>query len=60
MATPRIRHGDLHFRRRKGRKGKKRKQHGGLGFPASIVASVVAPVATNLLNGIVGNLFKNV
>ena len=60
MVTPRIRNGYLHFRRRKGRKGKKRKQLDGLGFLAPIVASVVAPVATNLLNGIVGNLFKNV
>ena len=55
MATPRIRNGYLHFGGRKGKKGKKRKQRCGLGFLALIVASAVAPVATSLLNGIVGN-----
>ena len=60
MATPRIRNGCLHFggrKGRKGRKGKKREQRGGLGFLAPIVVSAVGPVATNLLNGIVGKLF---
>ena len=62
MATLRIRNGYLHFggrKRRKGIKGKKRKQCGGLGFLAPIDAIAVAPVATNLLNAIVGKLFKN-
>ena len=66
MATLRIRNGYLHFGERKGReeikgrkgiKGKKRKQRGGVGFLAPIDAIVVAPVATNLLNAIVGKLF---
>ena len=57
MATPTISNGYLHLR---GRKGKYRKELSGLGFLAHIVASAVAPVATNLLNDIVGNLFKNV
>ena len=57
MATPTIRNGYLHFG---GRKGKYRKELGGLGFLAHIVASAVAPVATNLLNDIVRKLFKNV
>lgn len=57
MATPRIRNGYPHFGGRKGRKVKKRKQSGGIGFIALIAASAVAPVTTNLLNGIVGKLF---
>ena len=57
MATPRIRNGYPHFGGRKGRKVKQRKQSCGIGFIALIAASAVAPVATNLLNGIVGKLF---
>ena len=55
MAAPRIRNSYLHFGGRKGRKWKKRKQRGGLGFLAPIVASAVVPLATSLLNGVVGN-----
>ena len=54
MATQRIRNTYLHFG---GRKGKKRKQNSGLGFLVPIVTNAVAPVGTNLLNGIVGKLF---
>ena len=56
MAKPRIRNVYLYFGGRKGKKkAKKRKQRCGLGFLALIVVGAVAPVATSLLNGIVGN-----
>ena len=66
LQTPRIRNGYLSFggryrktskplkRRRKQRK-MTRLQRGG--FLGPIVASAVAPVATNFLNGIVSKLF---
>ena len=64
--TPKIRNGYLSFggRYRKmskflkgGRKWTRttRRQRGG--FLGSIVASALAPVATNLLNGVVGKIF---
>ena len=64
--TPRIRNGYLSFRgryrkiskplkRRRKRRKMTRLQRGG--FLGPIIASAVAPVATNLLNGIASKLF---
>ena len=58
MRTPRIRNGYLHFgrkikqRKTKRRRGTKRKRQKGGGFFCHILASAIATVATNLLNGI--------
>ena len=64
MTIPRTRNSYLHFggkikRKRKSRKKyvkRKRGQKGGTVF-GPMLASTIAPLATNLLNGIVGKLF---
>ena len=63
MRTPRIRNGYLHFggkierRKTKRRRGTKRRRPKGGAFFGPMLASAIAPVATNLLNCIVGKIF---
>ena len=63
MRTPRIRNGYLHFGgkikpgKTKRRRGTKRKRQKGGAFFGPMLASAIAPVATNLLNDIVGKIF---
>ena len=63
MRMPRIRNGYLHFgektkhRKTKRRRGTKRGRQKGRAFSGPMVASVIPPVAANLLNGTVGKIF---
>ena len=58
MKTPRIRNDYLHFggkikrRKTKRRRGTKRRRQKRGAFLGPVLASAIAPVATNLLNGI--------
>ena len=63
MRTPRIRNCYLHFdgktkrRKTERRRGTKRKRQKGEAFFGPMLASAIAPVATNLLNSIEGKIF---